>query len=526
VFRRLLLFSLTLLIGASRGAVPVAQVLTSQYDNARLGATLVERILTPANVDARQFGKLFTLTVDGDVYAQPLYVPRVEIPGKGVHNVLYVATEHDTVYAFDADRPSADPLWLTSFLTSSRVSAVPAGDTNCPFISPEIGITPTPVIDYATGTLFVLARTKERLGWLTGSRYVQRLHALAVTTGAEKLGGPVEIQASIEGTGAGAVSGRLAFDPLRQLPRAGLLLAHGQVYVTWASSCDVKPYHGWVMAYDAMTLSQTAVFNTSPNSNEAGVWQSDMGPAADDTGLYVATGNGTFDPSIRAYGDSLLQLRLEGKALALGGVYTPPNEAQLNASDLDLGSGGPLLLPGTARPRLLVIGGKDGRLLLIDRDRGLELQNIKLGGGIYALGGGIYAAPAYWNGHVFVLASNDRLRVFAVSGGRLSTVGLGAQRLGNPGASPIVSANGTKDGVVWLLETKAWNDVTGTRPAILHAFDAANIERELYNSEQKSARDGGGSSLRFTVPMIAGGRVYVGAKRQVIVYGLLGGGTP
>jgi hypothetical protein len=260
----------------------IAQVTTSQYDNMRSGATLNEKVLTPRNVNASQFGKLGAFKVDGAVYAQPLFVSAVEIPGKGTHDVLYVATEHDSVYAFDANRPNDAALWHVTFLDPSRnLSAVPAGDVECPFIQPEVGITSTPVIDLRTGTLYVLARTM--IGHTFGSRqYFQHLHALAITTGVEKFGGPRIIPASVPGKGDGNTSGQVHFDPLRENPRASLLLVNHSVYLTWASSCDVNPYHG--MAYDTETLTQQAVLNVTPDGSEGGIWASDTGPAADPNG--------------------------------------------------------------------------------------------------------------------------------------------------------------------------------------------------------------------------------------------------
>jgi len=498
-------------------APAAAQVLTSQYDNARTSATLHETTLTPANVNAVQFGKLRTIKVDGDVYAQPLYIPRVDVPGRGVHNVIYVATEHDSVYAFDADGQTAEPLWHVSFLKDG-VTPVPARDTRCPFIAPEVGITPTPVIDLPSGTLYVLARTKESTGLLS-SKYVQKLHALAVNTGAEKFGGPVEITASVKGTGAGSSNDVLPFDPLLELPRAGLALSGGQVFLTWGSSCDVRPYHGWVMAYDARTLRQTAVFNTSPDNDDSGIWQADMAPAVDTDGdVFVVTGNGRFDAANggRDYGDSVLRLRLNGADLGVKDFYTPGNEKLLNDRDLDLGSGGPILLPEQAGRRPLLIAGKDGRLHVIDRDR-------MVGGVKVALPGGVYAAPAYFNGHVFILASDDVLKDFTVDRGVVSDTpaASGQQKFANPGAGPVVSANGTRNAIVWLIETKVWNDYNSSKVSILHAYDAANVSRELYNSEQNSTRDRGGPTVRFTIPTVANGRVYVGARGQVDVYGLL-----
>ena len=479
-----------------------AQVTTCQYDNARTGANLHETALTPANVNAKQFGKLFSLPVDGDVYAQPLYVPGIEVPGKSVHNVVFVATEHDSVYAFDAEGKPTEPLWKVNFLNEQAgVTTVPAPDVRCPFIRPEIGITPTPVIDMATGTMYVLARTKESQGRFSNARYVQRLHALAITTGVEKFGGPVEIKAP-------------GFDGLRELPRAGLLLANGQVYLTWASSCDVATYHGWVMAYDAKKLAQTAAFNTSPDASESGIWQSDAAPAADAEGnIFAATGNGRFD-NRRNWGDTLLKL---GRGLQVLDYYTPLNQQQLNSDDDDLGSGGPMLLPG----HQLVLGGKGGMLYLLDaRNLGkYQPANDAASHRAKQLRGGVYGAPAYWNGHVYVLARGDVLRDYSVENGQLNgPVATGAQRF-IPPATPAVSANGTRNAIVWTIETKDWN--AADRNAVLHAFEAANIAHEIYSSETVAARDRVGLCVRFTIPTVVSGRVYVEAKRHVDVYGLL-----
>jgi hypothetical protein len=503
-----------------------AQILTAQYDNARTGANLKETALTPATVNFGRFGKRFSLPVDGDVYAQPLFVPKVEIPGKGIHNVIYIATEHNSVYAFDAAGEPAEPLWKVNFL-GPRITTVPAPDVACRFITPEIGITPTPVIDLQSGTLYVLARTKQDGGALSADRYSQKLHALAITTGAEKFAGPVEIKASVKGKGAGGSGGDVAFDPLRELPRAALLLTGGQVYLTWGSSCDVGPYHGWVMTYDARTLMQTGVFNASPDAEESGIWQSDNGPAADEQGnVYLATGNGRFTAAAggRDYGDSLLKLGFAGGALHLLDYFTPSDERALNSQDADLGSGGPILLPaqpGDSR-RLVLIGGKDGTLYVLDRaetgkfqaEQSRALQSIHFGDGVYA-------APAYWNGHVYVLPSKNRLAAFPLRQGKLAGKpdAVGAQYFGNPGATPAISADGTRNGIVWLIETKAWNG--SDRPAVLHAYDASNVARELWNSEQNSVRDRVGQTLRFTIPTVVDGRVYVEAKRRIDVYGLL-----
>uniref|UniRef100_Q01VM9 Pyrrolo-quinoline quinone n=1 Tax=Solibacter usitatus (strain Ellin6076) TaxID=234267 RepID=Q01VM9_SOLUE len=497
-------------------AACAAQVLTAQYDNARTGATLRETALTPANVNVASFGKLFSFKVDGDVYAQPLYLPGVPIPGKGVHNVIYIATEHNSVYAFDASGVPAEPLWHVNFLNAAAgIGAVPARDVACRLIAPEIGITPTPVIDLKSGTLYVLARTKETHGVLSPDRYVQKLHALAVTTGAEKLGGPVEIRAP----------GPIAFDGLRQLPRAALLLSGGQVYLTWGSSCDAGHYYGWVMAYDARTLAQSAVLNVSPDAAESGIWQSDNGPAADEQGnVYVATGNGRFTAATggRDYGDTLL--KLSGSSLQVLDYFTPSDERALNSQDADLGSGGPMLLPpqlGEIR-RMALIGGKDGSLYVLDRARLGKFQE-STGKTVQTLhfADGIYSAPAYWNGRVYLLPSENSLQSFPVRQGKLADRpdATGAQRFGKFGATPAISADGARNGIVWLIETKAWNGAD--RPAVLHAYDAANVARELWNSEQNRDRDRAGLTLRFTIPTVVDGRVYVDAKSRVDVYGLL-----
>ncbi len=521
----LFLFAVGAVFGCLHGE---AQILTAQYDNARTGATLRETTLTPANVNAGHFGKIFSFPVDGDVYAQPLFLPNVEIPGKGTHNVIYIATEHNSVYAFDAGGVPAEPLWHVNFLNAgSGVGTVPSRDVACGFIAPEIGITPTPAIDLQSGTLYVLARTKETRGALSADRFAQKLHALAITTGAEKFGGPVEIKATVKGKGAGASGGDVAFDALRELPRAALLLTNGQVYLTWGSSCDVAPYHGWVMAYDAHTLAQTAVFNTSPDAEESGIWQSDNGPAADEQGnVYLATGNGRFTVAAkgRDYGDTVLKLGLTGGSFQVLDYFTPSNESVLNKDDHDLGSGGPVLLPaqpGETR-RLALVGGKEGILYVLDRAQMGKYQE-RSDNVVQSIRfrSGIYSAPAYWNDRVYMLAAKDYLASFPVRHGKLADKpdAMGAQRFVNSGATPAISADGKRNGIVWLIDTKAWNGAD--RPAVLHAYDAANVAHELWHSEQIADRDRVGLTLRFTIPTVVNGRVYVEAKRKVDVYGLL-----
>ena len=502
--------------------VSAAQMTTSQVDNARTGANLNETTLTPENVNSRQFGKLFILKVDGDVYAQPLFVSGVEIPGKGRHDVLFVATEHDSVYAFDAYGTSAAPLWQVSLLAPEE-APVPEEDTRCFFIAPEVGITSTPVIDTRTGTLYVLARTKKS-HLVSANEYHQKLHALAITNGAEKFGGPVEIHATARGTGDGSSGGMIAFDALRENPRAALLLANGVVYLSWASSCDVGPYHGWVMAYDAQSLKQKATFNVSPDADDGGIWASDTGIAADKEGnVYAATGNGRFDLSRggRDYGDTLL--KLDGRSLGVADYFTPCNADALNAEDNDLGSGGPILLPDQPgpHPHLAIIGGKAPFLYVVDRDRmghfhaGSDAHAVQS----FALSGGIFGSAAYWNHHVYVLADGDNLRDYEVSNSTLKYQRASPFSLRDHAATPAVSANGARDGIVWVVSSKSWNG--RPRTAVLHAADASDIGRELWNSEQNSARDRAGLGLRFNIPTIVNGHVYIGARREVDVYGLL-----
>jgi hypothetical protein len=502
-----------------------AQVVTSQYNNARTGATLNEKTLTPRNVNAKEFGKLGAFRVDGAVYAQPLFVPALDIPGKGRHDVLFVATEHDSVYAFDANRPNDAPLWQVSFLDKKRsVTTVPAQDVECPFIQPEVGITSTPVIDMKTGTLYVLARTM--IGhMLTRSEYFQHLHALAMTTGAEKFGGPKLITASVPGRGAGATDGQVRFDPLRENPRAALALTDGTLYLTWASSCDVDPYHGWIMAYDAATLAQKAVLNVTPDGTEGGIWASDTGPAVDPAGyVYIPTGNGTFDaaPRGRDYGDSILKVTLQGSSIAVRDFFTPHDQARISDADADLGSSGPLVLPDQpgSHPHLLLQPTKGAQIYVIDRDKMGEfhsdadavIQRLDMSGGGYG-------AMAYWNGHVFFACSDDFLRDYAVKDGKLLPVRSSTIKFDNPGATPSVSANGNRDAIVWAISTRTWNGAD--KPAILYAFDAGNIAQPIYNSEQNAKRDHGPIATRFVFPLVVNGRVYFGARGEVDVYGLV-----
>lgn len=509
-------------------SVCAQNVTTSQYDNVRSGTNQLERTLTPPNVNVSRFGKKFVLNVDGDVYAQPLFLTGLDIPGKGRHDVLFVATEHDSVYAFDAYGHPALPLWHVSFLRKG-VTTIPADDVECPYIEPEVGITSTPAIDPDTGTLYVLVRTKEQTPKST--RYTQRLHGLSVTTGLEKYGGPVDIRAAINGKGTGSVSGKLAFDPLRENPRASLLLANGLVYLTWASSCDVGPYHGWLMAYDAHSLKRRAVFNTSPEGDDSGIWASDTGPAADEGGhLFVATGNGRFDAANggRDYGDSLL--KVDGQSLKIADYFAPFNVDKLNADDSDLGSGGPLLLPtqAGAHPHLVVIAGKEGTIYLIDRDHMGHHHSNNDSQIVQTVPnpGGVFGSMAFWNHNLYVLSnsSNSALRQFVLHDGKLILKVASGPEFPGIAATPTVSSNGMREGILWVLRSQGGN--VDYSNAVLYAFAASDISHLLYTSEQNPGRDRAGPAVRFNIPTVVNGHVYVGAKHEVDVYGLLSGKKP
>jgi len=516
-------FGLALAVALAQPLIP-----TAQYDNLRTGANLHETVLTPRNVNSASFGKLLVLPVDGDIYAQPLFVPKLEIPGKGIHNVVFVATEHDSVDAFDAAGQPESPLWHVSFLRDG-VTTVPQAAVSCFFIEPEIGITSTPVIDAASRTMYVLARTAER-GSDGQNRYFQRLHALDITTGAERPGSPVLIRASIKVPSLfGLFESEVSFHALRENPRAAMLLANGNVYMAWGSSCDVGPYYGWVLAYDSHTLKQTGVFNAAPGARESGIWQSDAGIAADDAGnVYAVTGNGAFNAASGGhdYGDSVLKLGRENGALAVRDYFTPFNQSDLNAHDADLGSAGPVLLPDQPgpHPHLLVATGKPGVIYLLDRDRmgqfhagsdSHALQTLPAPGPRTAA----FGAPAYWNGHLYYSGSNAVLKDFALDQGRLSPAPahLGAALLPEPGAIPTISANGAKDGIVWILLTKGWTE--SSTYGILQAYDAADVSRLLYTAESHGP-DALGLVLRFTVPTVADGRAYIGMRHALYVYGL------
>jgi hypothetical protein len=503
----------------------VSPVTTQHYDNSRTGQNVNETVLSPSTVSSGQFGKLFSVAVDGKLYAQPLYVPNVNVPGRGIHNVLFVATEHDSVYALDADSNTggdSTPLWQVSFIDPTHgVTPFSSGDVSCDTIGPEIGITSTPVIDPVTGTLYVLANTKEN-----GS-FFQRLHALDITTGAAK-SAPAIIVASYPGTGGGSSGGEISFDPLRNNNRSGLLLAKGEVYVAWASYCDYGTFQGWTMAYDATTLQQKAVWATTPNGIFGGIWMGGAGVAADVAGkVFLATGNGTFDTSGTPvdFGDSIVRLELSGNQLAVADSFTPYDQGNLSDGDLDVASGGVLLLPDQPGNHVheLVQAGKEGSIYLVDRDHMGGFQNgsnSQIVQNITNQIGGIFGMPAYWNNNVYFGGVRDNLKAFSVTNGLLSSTPTSESptNFGYPGPTPVISSNGTHAGIVWALQESTRLD---NGNAVLRAYDATNLNIEFYDTAQNDDRDNPGPVVYFAVPTVINGKVYVGAANQVSVYGLL-----
>ncbi|TMH48882.1 MAG: pyrrolo-quinoline quinone, partial [Betaproteobacteria bacterium] len=428
--------------GGTSPASSFAGVFTQRYDPQRTGQNRREFILTPSNVNDSTFGKLFACAVDGEAYAQPLYVANLLIQG-GTHNVVFVATMNNSVYAFDADASPCVQYWKKSFL-GTDVTTVPPGDTGeTGDINTIIGITGTPVIDPATGTFYVVAKTKETTGCSAPPCYFQRLHALDLATGREKFNGPASISSAItvpgngdtgDGTCPGAAAGNVPFCPLRENQRPGLLLLNGKVYVAWASHGDIGPYHGWVIGYAAANLAQApVVFNTTPNGGLGGIWMSGAGPAADATGnIYVITGNGTFDmvaPRTN-YGDSFIRLS-PASGLSVADFFTPANQSFLDSNDFDVGSGGAIVVDSAgAHPHLLIGGDKQGVLYVIDRDNmtGFNaggdqiLQTVPITAGPACIICGIFSTPAFWEGKLYVVAIGDVLKQYTLANAALSAL--------------------------------------------------------------------------------------------------------
>jgi hypothetical protein len=526
---------------ATLAVTDLTGVTTYHNDLARDGVNSHEFALTPSNVRTATFGKLFSYSVDGAIYAQPLWVANLTIGG-AKRNVVIVATQHDSVYAFDADNPVA--LWHANLLDSNHGGT--AGETSVPSgpsgsgslvgsgfgdIAPEVGVTGTPVIDPSTNTLYVMS--KSVIPAATPS-FFQRLHALDLKTGAEKFSGPVPISASVPGTAPDAnPSGQIPFDPQNHNQRAGLALVNGVVYIAWASHEDHDQYHGWIMGYSASTLAQApgAVFNTTPNAvatfsySRGGIWMSGGAPAADSSNnLYLITGNGTYDGSTN-FSDSVLKFST-ATGLTLTDWFTPSDQSVLDMNDLDLGSGGAaLLVDQTTGPvrHLLIGGGKhgsgsDGQIYVLNRD--LMGQFTNTDGGVvqkFALNSTIFATPVFWQNTLYVAGAGTSLTAFsfnpAVGQFNGSPSSQSASSYGFPGATPAVSSNASANGIVWAIDSSKYctTQSPACGPAVLHAYDATNLATELWNSSQ-GAVNGAGNAVKFTVPTIANGKVYIGTR--------------
>jgi hypothetical protein len=506
-------------------APATTDVLTYHNDIARTGQNLTETTLTTSNVTSAKFGKLGFYSVDGMVDAEPLYASSVSVPSNGTHNLLIVPTENDSVYAFDAD--SGTKIWQ---ITTLKTGETASDNRGCGQVTPEIGVTSTPVIDRTqgpNGAIYVVAMSKDGSG-----NYHQRLHALDLARGTELFSGPVDIQATYPGTGDNSNGTSVIFDPKQYKERAALLLLNGVIYTGWASHCDDRPYTGWIMGYSETTLAQTSVLNITPNGNEGAIWMAGAGLAADSSGnIYFLDANGDFDTTLNAlgfpsdgdYGNAFMKLSTTGNQLAVADYFEMDNELSENSSDTDLGSGGTIVLPdlsdGAGHTVHLAVGaGKDSNLYVVNRDSMGKFSSNN--SSIYqelagALPGGVWAMPAYFNNTVYYGSVGSPIQAFTITKAKLSTSATAqtSNSFGYPGTTPSVSANGSSNGIVWAVEN--------TSPAVLHAFDASTLN-ELYNSNQASnGRDQFGAGNKFITPMIENGKVFVGTTNGVAMFGLL-----
>lgn len=522
--------------GSADEVVSNVHVLTNKNDVARTGANTQEKILTPANVKSGNFGRIFSRQVDGQIYAQPLYVGGVN--GK---NVVYVATEHNSVYAFDADdtRADAPPLWTKNFGTP-----VGSSDTGCGLLGPEVGITATPTIDLESKTIYFTTRNKE------GGKFFHKLHALDLATGQPRAGSPTIITARAPGTGDASVGGVVPLDPLKTMQRPGLLKVGNRLYIAFASLCDIAPYHGWVLGYDATTLQQTAVHITTPNGGHGGIWNGGTGLNADENGDIYYTSGDVYDQSGQVnfngkdnLGNSIVRLHDDGAKFSVVTRFTPGDTRTVSPRDLSLGNGGGILIPGT---KLYVAGDKRGMSFLVDRDNmGGEVagdtQIVQKwqatapasagGGGTFRgmNGGGAYLKQGA-GGNYYTWGIGDRLRAYKFDGQKFNTAPLVNQdtMTGFPGGALSVSANGETNGIVWGVRGKRQSSglAASTGAGVLVAFDAADITKQLYSSDTLGT-DQLGNASKFAPPTIANGKVFVGtSSNQLVVYGLKNGANP
>jgi hypothetical protein len=515
----------TLTVNASTDGSAI-DIVTYHYDNMRTGQNVNEMTLTPANVNVNTFGKLGEFAVDGLVDGQPLLLSNLVIPGVGTKNVLYAVTENDSIYAFDADSIPASGgtvLWQTTALLSGET---PSDNRSCSQVQPKMGITATPVIDRLRNAIYLVAMSKDTKG-----NYYQRVHALDLATGAELFGGPTTVQATYPGTGDNSSNGSVVFDPKQYKERPGLLELNGTIYTMWSSHCDHRPYTGWIIAYSADTMAQTSVLNLVPNGSEGAIWMAGAAPGADAAGnIYFIMGNGDFDttlnpngfPSNGDCGNCFTKMSSTTPPTLLD-YFTPLNTVAESYSDTDFGSGGELLLPNVVdnagnTHHLAVGSGKDANIYVVDRDnmgkfngKADNLYQLITG----QLAGGVWAKPSYFNNTVYYGANNDSIKAFPIVNGMLATSP--SSRSGHtfsyPGAAPTISASGTTNGIVWVVEN--------SYPAVLHAYDATNLSNELYNSTQASGGRDNFSANKFITPVVANGKVYVGTSNSVAVFGLL-----
>jgi hypothetical protein len=516
-------------------------VLTWRYDLGHAGQNTSETALSPANVNTGSFGKLFSLTVDSTVYAQPLYVPGLKMSDGLLHNVLFVATENDSVYAFDADSnggANANPIWHASLLTSAYgagagATAVPWADNGSPDVAPTVGITGTPAIDPATNTIFLVASTKEN------GAYFSRLHAINILTGKEQPNSPVNITATVAGTGNGSSGEQLSFSALWENQRPALDFYNGYVYIGYAAHGDNGPWHGWLFAYNATTLQQTTVLCLSPNGVGAGIWAAGAGLPIDTTvsggRMYIVTGNGTFSsaPPFSAsteYGESVVAFSLANGKITPVDEFTSFNYQTLNDHDLDQGSGGLLMPPDQpgAHPRMLITAGKEGRILVLNRD---NLGGLASGSNTNALQDisdvipadkGFWSTPAYWNGNVYFWAENNVPMLFKLNGGVMDSQPDSQSTITSAFPDPTfsVSSNGAANGIAWAVRSDQFNS---NGPAVLYAWNANDLTSTIYESDTNATRDTAGPANKFSVPVVTNGKVYVAAHGEVDVYGLLNG---
>lgn len=517
--------SLAIALFTASALAAQVSVLTNRYDNLGTGANLHETVLNVANVNAAGFGKLYSYPVRGAVFAQPLYLPAVNIPGRGVHNVLYIATMEDRVYAFDADH-AGQPLWQRDFADrAAGTTPVPiadiTGDNNLNIVG-DVGILSTPVIDPTTQTIYLVARTKEKRG------YFQRLHALDVRTGADRMT-PATIRARIESLANDAVDGFVSFNPKTNNQRPALTLANGQILIAWASHEDILPYHGWIMAYDAKTLHQTAVLCVTPAGSEGGVWQSGRGAAADSAGnIYFETGNGDWNGTSE-FGESLLKLQIYDGKFQIAGYYTPSNYAELNRRDADFGSTGPMLIPGTD---LIVCGDKHGVLTLLHtRELGTRKPALQqVAQSLPVDGGRVLNGPTWWNRGggplLYIWGEADYLKAFRFNGSTLDPKFIARGDVashGSPGGALTLSADQDKagTGIVWAILGVNKSADHGNVPGLLCAFNAETLD-QLWSSEHNPSRDRLGTLVKFVPPTVVAGKVYAPTYDDAVnVYGLL-----